>query len=104
MLGIQGASRKVQPPSQETIPWEVTIINAQVGIHGLVFQDIWRKKQRIIAEITSMELEDSEGVHWARMESIRGFLIYVAIKYRYMNPYLKALRLTLDVWIPYRYK
>ena len=51
-----------------------------------------------------MELEDSEGVHWARMESIRGFLIYVAIKYRYMNPYLKGLRLTLDVWIPYRYK
>ena len=67
------------------------------------YSRIYEKKQRIIAEITIMELEDSEGVHWARMESIRGFLIYVAIKYRYTNPYLKGLCLTLDVWIPYRY-
>ena len=42
-------------------------------------------------ELTSMEMEDSEGMHLYRMESIRGFLIYVARKYRDMNPYLKGL-------------
>ena len=51
-----------------------------------------------------MDMEDSEGVHWERMESIIGFLIYVTIKYRDINPYLKGLHLTLDSWIPYRDK
>ena len=58
----------------------------------------------IIAEITHMDLEDSEGVHWDRMESIIGLLIYIARKYRYTNPYLKGLHLTLGSWIPYRDK
>ena len=51
-----------------------------------------------------MDMEDSEGVHWYRMESIIWFLIYITRKYRYMNPYLKVLHLTLDSWIPYREK
>ena len=70
----------------------------------LVPQDIWDKTQRIIAELTRMDMEDSEGMHWDRMESILGLLIYVTIKYRYMNPYLKGIHLTLDSWIPYRDK
>ena len=55
----------------------------------------------IIAEITHMDLEDSEGMHWARMESIIGLLIYVVRKYRDMNPYLKGFHLKLYSWIPY---
>ena len=51
-----------------------------------------------------MDMEDSEGMHWARMESIIGFLIYLARKYRNINPYLKGLHLMLDIWILYRYK
>ena len=81
---------------------EGTITNTQVVIYGLVSQDIWDKTQRIIAELNRMVMEDSEGMHWDRMESIIGFLIYVASKYRDMNPYLKVIHLTLDSWIPYR--
>ena len=60
-------------------------------------------------ELTSMEMEDIEGIHWARMESIIEFLIYIArkyrdSKYRDMNNYLKGLHLALDSWIPYRGK
>ena len=55
-------------------------------------------------ELTSMDLEDSEGMYWARMESIRGVLIYFASKYRDVNPYLKGLNLILYSWIPYRDK
>ena len=58
----------------------------------------------IIAELNSMEMEDIEGMHWASMESIIGFLIYVSRKYRDMDPYLKGHHLMLDSWIPYRYK
>ena len=46
----------------------------------MVLQDIWDKTQRIITELTSMEMEDSEGMHWASMESIIGFLVYVTRK------------------------
>ena len=48
-----------------------------------------------------MELEDSEGVHLTRMESIKGFLIYVTSAYRDKTPYLKGLHLMLYSWIPY---
>ena len=46
-----------------------------------------------------MDLEDSEGMHWDRMESIIGFLIYIARKCRDVNPYLNRLPLTLNSWI-----
>ena len=48
-----------------------------------------------------MDMEDSEGMHWARMESIRGFLLYVARKFRDMTPYFKGLSLKLSSWRPY---
>ena len=51
-----------------------------------------------------MDLEDSEGMHWARMESVIGFLINSASKYRDVNSYLKGLHLMLDIWILYRDK
>ena len=38
----------------------------------------------------------------ARVESIRGFLVYVSRTYKYMTPYLKGVCLNLDIWIPYR--
>ena len=70
----------------------------------MVLQDKWDKTQRIIVKLTRMNLEDSEGMHWARMESIIGFLIYFSMKYRDINPYLKGLHLILDSWIMYREK
>ena len=55
-------------------------------------------------ELTRMDMEYSEGMHWDSMESIIGFLIYIARKYRYINPYLKGVHLMLDSWILYRDK
>ena len=51
---------------------------------------------RLIVEMVEMEQEVSEGMHWARMESIRGFLVYVYRTYKDVNPYLKGVNLTLD--------
>ena len=55
-------------------------------------------------ELTRMDLEDSEGMHWARMESIIGFLIYFSRIYRDINTYLIGIHLMLDSWILYREK
>ena len=48
-------------------------------------------------ELTRMDMEDSEGMQWARMESIIGFLIYFSRIYRDINPHLKELHLMLDI-------
>ena len=40
----------------------------------------------------------------ARVESIRGFLVCVSSTYKFMTPYPKGVYLTMDRWIPYRYK
>ena len=55
-------------------------------------------------ELNIMDLKDSEGIYWARMESIRGFLLYFNSTYTDMTPYLKGLSLTLYSWRPYIYK
>ena len=59
-----------------------------------------KKTCRLIAELMIMELEVSEGMNWENMESIRGFLVYVARTYRYMNPHLKGMHLKIDSWRP----
>ena len=46
-------------------------------------------------ELTCMDLEYSDGMYYASMESIRGFLIYFDRKYRDMNTHLKGRHLTL---------
>ena len=101
-LGIQGVSRKVQTPSQATGPWDGTVDNTEGCVHGLVYQERWNKTRRLILELVGMEREGRYGMYRARMESIRGFLVYVFRTYRDMAPYLKGFNLTLDSWTPYR--
>ena len=49
-------------------------------------------------------MEDSEGIHKARMESIRVLLVYVDRMYRDMNLRFKGPHFTLGSWAPYRDK
>ena len=48
-----------------------------------------------------MDLEDSGVIHRPRMDSIKGFLLYVTSTYMDMIPYLKVLSLMLYSWRPY---
>ena len=70
-LGIQEASRKVQPPSQAPGPWAGADTNTKVCVHLLVSQDIRDKTWRLIAELLGTERKGSYGMSRARMESIR---------------------------------
>ena len=49
-----------------------------------------------------MEVEGSEGMNRSRMDSVIVLLVYVARAYRYMQPYVKGLNLTLDSCGNYR--
>ena len=42
-----------------------------------------------------MEREGMNGIPRARMDSIKGLLVYVSRTYRDMNPYLKGVHITL---------
>ena len=53
-LGIQDASRKVQPPSQSPGTWSGTVTNNQDVLHGLVLQERRYKTWRLIAQLVGM--------------------------------------------------
>ena len=103
-LGIQDASRRVQTPSQAPGPWAGTLTNTEGGVHRLVLQEMWDTTRRLIAFMVGMEKEGRDGMPRARMESIRGFLVYVYRTYSYMTPYLKGVHLNLYIWRPYMYE
>eukprot|EP00978_Attheya_sp_CCMP212_P014301 scaffold36374_cov58-Attheya_sp.AAC.7 len=111
-LGLQDAARKRRPPSQRPGPWAGCV--AYVGkdyVKKSVTQKRW-KKTRAGVEWLDRELElvkaqakagegDGKMTH-KPMESIRGFLNYVARMYEMITPYLKGIHLTLDHWRPDR--
>ena len=56
MVGDIGRIKEGSTHVAEPVPWAVTITNNQDGVHGLVSQDIWDKTQRIISELTRMDM------------------------------------------------
>ena len=100
-LGIQDVSRKVQGTSQEPGPQARTVTHTTEVVCGLVSQDWCYKVNRLIQELVGMENNYNGRLDKASIEYTRGFWVYVARTYRYMNPYLKELHLTLDSWRPF---
>jgi hypothetical protein len=65
-----------------------------VGV--LVSQEKWKKAQAQVGE------SDRGIANQARLESIRGFLLYLSRMYPIITPYIKGLHLTIDGWRPDR--
>ena len=62
------------------------------------------KNIRMIDKLQDMEADRREGMYSSRMDSIKGFIVYMARTYRDTNPYLQCLNTTLDIWRPFRDK
>jgi hypothetical protein len=105
-LGIQDASRKRREPSQTPGAWAGSVIRTDAGVVGvMVGQDKWEKGQRLSQELWEMsEGYQREGtlMDRKRLESIRGFLLYLTRTYPNMTPHLKGMHLTIDGWRPDR--
>jgi hypothetical protein len=102
-VGIQDAPRKRHGPSQTPEPWAGTVTHTDNGeVVGLVSQAKWDKAKAHIKEMRKMYESDPKRMPRGRLESIRGFLIYVFRTYRSANVYLKGLHLTIDSWRPFR--
>ena len=98
--GVQDASRKRRPPSQEPGSWAGYVIHTTEGkVRGLVDQAKW-DKTRARLKIIDSNLNSSGKMNHKELERYRGFFIYVARVYPAMKPYLKGIHGTLDSWRP----
>ncbi len=115
-LGIQDAYRKRTPPTRgqkKPYPWvggvsltcwsdEEDPDKVVRGVAISVTTVKWAKMQTLVEELSEMIGIAAGAMDRGRLEEIRGFLIYTARTYRWMNPYLKGLHLTIDGWRPDR--
>jgi hypothetical protein len=108
-LGLQDAAQKRREASLEPGAWAETVIWAsQVDVKKMVTQERWEKTQRKLDWIHRAAKGERGGdiasecpperITHKPLESIRGFLIYVARTYSTLVPYLKGIHLTLDSW------
>ena len=98
--GVQDASRKRRPPSQEPGSWAGYVVHTTDDkVRGLVDQVKWNKTRDRL-KIIDENLRSSGTMNHKELERYRGFFIYVARVYPAMKPYLKGMHGTLDSWRP----
>jgi len=102
LKGLQDAPRKRRRPDQEPGPWAGSVAHSTGGeVSVLVTQARWDKTKAIVGEIAE-KVSSGQPLEHKRLESQRGFLIYIMRTYPAMRPYLKGIHATLDSWRPGR--
>lgn len=100
-LGLQDAARKRNSPSQNPGPWAGVVITTDgENVYISVSPKKWDKTKDYV-EIIKGELSNGRISH-KRLESMTGYLVYVAQAYPSMKPYLAGLYGTLNSWRPNR--
>jgi hypothetical protein len=117
-LGLQDAARKRREPSQRPGDWAgATVMTDGKTVCKGVTKECWVKLQSKIRWIgKQLELDDDyskkgdedmeesdlesikSSLHFKSLESNMGFIVYVAMPYTSMIPYLKGIYLTLNLW------
>jgi hypothetical protein len=125
-LGLQDAARKRREPSQSPGAWSgATVVTLGSNVFQSVTPERWVKNQTYVRwlascvgkvnEVSARVLSEEELlkakshdleslINHKKLESCRGFLVYVSNTYRAMIPYLKGIHLTVDSWRPDRDK
>ena len=98
-LGIQDASRKRRDSSRKPGAWAGSVVvTREDGVFVTSDEEKWIKAKAMITEVLEMITRDPKKLDRKRLESIRGFLIYVVRTYPPMKPYITGLHLTIDGW------
>jgi len=101
-LGIQDAPRKRREPSQTPGAWAGSVLSTDLGeVVVKASEEKWLKAKNHIAWLNEVLLSGADFEH-ERLESARGFLVYMCRAYPAMTPYLKGIHQTLDSWRPDR--
>ncbi len=101
-LGLQDALRKVRAAngSQWLGAWAGAnvCIEEGIGVVVLISQEKWDWMKTICAHWLK-ELEvNSPMLDYKRLQSDRGFMVYVTQAYPGLKPYLKGFHLSLEMW------
>ena len=101
-LGIQDALRKWRSAGGTRTPgaWAgaVVHIDPNKGVLVLTSQDKWDKMKNICRHwLEQLRLGETALDH-KRLQSDRGFMVYVTQAYPMMKPYLKGFHLLLETW------
>lgn len=97
-LGLQDAARKRRDPGQETGAWTGSVVwTSNQLLTVLTTQEKWDKAKSHL-EWIKQNIDDANGLENKRLQSIRGFLVYVSRTYGSLVPYLKGLHATIDSW------
>ena len=101
-LGLQDASRKRREPGQETGAWTGSVVwTSNNKLVVLTTQDKWDKTKSHLLWIRE-NMNNPQGIDSKQLQSIRGFLVYIARTYTSFVPYLKGIHATIDSWRPGR--
>lgn len=97
-LGIQVASRKTRPPTQNPGAWAgSTVITNSLGVGVKATQEKWNKTKQLLDTLWSW-LKNGDYLDRKELESMRGSLVYLQRTYPAITPYLKGFHLTIDSW------
>jgi hypothetical protein len=98
MLGLQDAARKRRDPGQETGAWTGSIVwTSNDHISVKTTQEKWDKLKMHLRWLVD-NTDNKEGLDNRKLQSIRGFMVYVSQTYGSMVPYLKGIHATIDSW------
>ena len=103
--GCQDAARKRRPPRLLPGAWAGAVIEATPdAVYKRVSQDRWEKTRAKVGQIRTWlgSSGDPPSLPRKDLERARGFLVYVALTYTTMTPYLRGIHLTLESWRPDR--
>jgi hypothetical protein len=97
-LGIQDTARKIRSAALDAGAWKGSVARTSRGkVVVLATVDKWKKLKDILDWLWKHYL-DSEGINHKLLEQKRGFLVHMVQTYPVLNPYLKGVHGTLDLW------
>ena len=95
--GAQDAGRKRRDSSQTPGAWSGAMVEATgEELNKLVSQERWEKTKDHVRKLGEWKLMDL--VPRKALERTRGFLVYVAMTYAILSPFLKGVHMSLESW------
>ncbi len=102
-LGLQDATRKRRPNSQQPGEWtgSISVALPDTGLFVTVSQKKWDRSRQIISDLLSVYSEckdDLPDFNLKKLEQKVGFLVHLGMAYPLMVPFLRGLYLTMNNW------
>ncbi len=101
-LGLQDALRMIRYHEGTRQPGALAgacvVVEAEIGVAVLVSQEKWDTMKEICNHWLLILRAGGSALDYKRLQSDRGFMVYVTQAYPSFKPYLKGFHLSLETW------